>query len=330
MPPHHTATETRVGTKGLAPMPKSQTNQTVDVSIIIPTYNRSQSLERTLRSIAKNEYTRTYDVTVIDDGSPDDTCEMLEHLQKEMPYRLNYHTQENSGPAVARNLGISSTTGPYVVFLDDDHEVLDGWLDALCDPLVDSTIGVANGKNDSVPDGGLSARYVCMRDEREAEKVATDKERYLTSGNAAIRRETLEATGGFDPSYKAVFKGVAPGGEDTELGMRIRESGLQIVYRPKALTNHFREMKLSKFFKERFNFGRNRVQWLVAENRPMSLGSALRNALRAIISTLAIPLHTLTFRKMGYSWSDSFAFGTLEKFAQIVYEYGTLYGLVTK
>ncbi|MBT5829197.1 MAG: glycosyltransferase family 2 protein, partial [Candidatus Latescibacteria bacterium] len=283
-------------------MPNSQTQQTVDVSIVIPTYNRSGSLERTLRSIGQNEYARTYDVTVIDDGSPDNTCQMLERLQKEMPYPLNFHTQQNSGPAVARNLGISSTTGPYVVFLDDDHEVLDGWLDALCDPLPDETVGVVNGKNDSVPDGGLAARYVCMRDEREAEKVAKDKERYLTSGNAGIRRETLESTGGFDPNYRAVFKGVAPGGEDTELGMRIKDGGLKIVYRPEALTNHFREMKLSKLFKERFNFGRNRIQWLEAENRPISLGGALRNALRAVFSVLAIPKHAINFKKMGYTW----------------------------
>jgi len=305
-------------------------NNTVDVSIIIPTYNRAQSLERTLRSIAQHTYQRTYDVTVVDDGSPDHTCDMLEKLKKEMPYTLNYHTQKNSGPAVARNLGIASTSGPIIVFLDDDHEVLSGWLDALCDPLSDPTIGIVNGKNDSVPDGGLAARYVCMRDEREAEKVAADKERYLTSGNAGIRRETLEKTGGFDPNYKAVFKGVAPGGEDTELGMRIRESGLQIVYRPKALTHHFREMKLSKLFKERFNFGRNRIQWLQAENRPLSFGGALKNALRAVVSTLAIPRHTRKFHQMGYSWSDSLAFATLEKFTQIIYEYGTLYGYVSK
>ncbi len=311
-------------------MSNSQKNSPVDVSIIIPTYNRAQSLERTLRSIAQHTYQRTFDVTVVDDGSPDHTCAMLEQLKKEMPYTLNYHTQKNSGPAVARNLGISSTQGPIVVFLDDDHEVLDGWLDALVDPLSDPSIGIVNGKNDSVPDGGLAARYVCMRDEREAEKVAADKERYLTSGNAGIRRETLEKTGGFDPNYKAVFKGVAPGGEDTELGMRIRESGLQIVYRPQALTHHFREMKLSKLFKERFNFGRNRVQWLQAENRPITFGGALKNALRAVVSTLAIPRHTSTFHQMGYSWSDSLAFAALEKFTQIIYEYGTLYGHISK
>jgi len=311
-------------------MPETHNHNTVQVNVIIPTYNRSQSLERTLRSIAAHTYNLAFDVTVVDDGSPDDTCERLVNLKKEMPYTLNYHTQKNSGPAIARNLGISSTTDPYVVFLDDDHEVLDNWIDALCEPLSDPSVGVVNGKNDSVPNGGLAARYVCMRDEREAPKVAADKERYLTSGNAAIRRETLEKTGGFDPNYRAVFKGVAPGGEDTELGLRIKACNLQIVYCPKALTNHFREMKLSKLFKERFNFGRNRVQWLAAENRPLSFFSALKNSLRAIISCLVIPRHACRFKIKGYSLGDSIAFAVLEKLTQITYEYGTLYGLTFK
>lgn len=308
----------------------NESDQQVDVNIIIPTYNRSASLERTLRSIAKQIFQRAFDVTVIDDGSPDNTCDMLARLQAEVPYTLRFHTQTNSGPAVARNLGIASTKAPTIVFLDDDHEVLEGWLDALCSPLSNTHIGVVNGKNDSVPDGGLPARYVCMRDDQEADKVAEDKEKYLTSGNAAIRRETLDKVGGFNPNYKAVFKGVAPGGEDTELGMRIRESGLQIVYRPDALTNHFREMKLSKYIKERFNFGRNRVQWLVAENRPLSFGGAMGNTARSIISLLAVPRNTFRFRKKGYPLTDSFAFASLEKVAQIVYEFGTIYGLIIR
>lgn len=300
---------------------------TPDVSIVIPTYNRARSLERALRSIGKYPFGSTFDVTVIDDGSPDDTCEVLRRLQPEMPYTLFFHTQPNTGPATARNLGISATTGRVVAFLDDDHEVLPGWLDALCAPLSDPGIGIVNGKNDSVPDGGIAARYACLRDAREAEKVAADKTRYLTSGNAAIRRETLEATGGFDPAYRAVFKGVAPGGEDTDLGMRICDLGLKIAYRPDAHTLHYREMTLSKLFKERFNFGRNRVMWLKAEGRPLTVFAVLRNILRTAISLAAAPKHIIAFRKQQYTRTDSIAFALLDKLTRITYEFGTLYGV---
>lgn len=300
---------------------------TPNASIVIPTYNRARSLERALRSIGKYPFGSAFDVTVIDDGSPDDTSEVLRRLQCEMPYPLFFHTQPNAGPATARNLGIAATKGQYVVFLDDDHEVLPGWLDALCEPLSDPDIGIVNGKNDSVPDGGIAARYVCLCDVRDAQKVETDKTRYLTSGNAAIRRETLEATGGFDPAYRAVFKGVAPGGEDTELGMRICGLGLKIAYRPNAHTLHYREMTLSKLFKERFNFGRNRVLWLKAEGRPLTIGAVVCNILRTALSLVAAPKHIIAFRKQGYTCTDSIAFALMDKLTRITYEFGTLYGV---
>ena len=310
----------------------SQTHPThpVDVSIVIPTYNRSHSLERTLRSIDGHTSTFSYAVTVIDDGSPDNTCQMLSQMQKQVSYPLQFHTQKNSGPAVARNLGISSTQSPYVVFLDDDHEVLPGWLNALCAPLSDPDVGFVNGKNDSVPDGGIAARYVCLRDERESDKVAADKKRYLTSGNAALHRTTLEKTKGFNPQYRAVFKGVAPGGEDTDLGMRICSLGLKIVYRPDALTLHYREMTLRKLFKERFNFGRNRIKWLRAEGRPATFIGILFRLFRTTLSMIAIPKKIVNFRKNKYAIQDCIAFAFLDKLTLIIYETGTFYGFVFK
>lgn len=304
-----------------------QEHQKIPASIIIPTYNRSTSLARTLRSIAQHTYDRPFDVTVIDDGSPDDTRDVLTELQRELPYKLTFHTQQNAGPAIARNLGISSTTGSIVVFLDDDHEVLPGWLDKLCAPLSNLAIGIVNGKNDSVPDGGLAARYVCMRDEGEADKVEKDKTQYLTSGNAAIRRETLETVGGFNPAFRSVFKGVAPGGEDTDLGRRIRELDLEIHYQPEARTYHYREMKMSKLFKERFNFGRNRVHWMTDEGRRPKRSTTAWWCLLALLAFVSTPKSTIGFYRQGYSWSDSIAFACIDKFTRLTYEAGTLYGL---
>ncbi len=300
------------------------------VSIVIPTFNRSRSLRRCIKSIAGQEYAGTYDVLVVDDGSPDDTINTVKSLISEVPYRLSVKTHSNQGPAATRNLGIESTAGQVIVFLDDDHQVQPGWLTALCEPLSDATVGIVNGKNDSVPDGGIVARYVCLRDEREAEKVAEDKERYLTSGNASIRRDTLLKTGGFSQDFKAVFQGVAPGGEDTELGLRIRDHGFKIVYRPDALTNHFREMNFSKLLKERFNFGRNRVKWYRMEGRPMSYQSIIRRVLRVVLSMILIPKNAFLFRLKGYSLDDSIAFAFLDKVSIAAYELGTLYGLLTE
>ncbi|NTX06098.1 glycosyltransferase family 2 protein [Myxococcus sp. CA040A] len=84
-------------------------------SIVIPTYNRARLLEETLASVFAQEET-DYEVLVVDDGSTDDTLENLARLGE----RVTTLTQVNAGPGVARNLGIQSARGEYVVFLDSD------------------------------------------------------------------------------------------------------------------------------------------------------------------------------------------------------------------
>lgn len=84
-------------------------------SIVIPTYNRSQLLEETLASVFAQEFT-DYEVLVADDGSKDDTPEVLSRYAG----RVRALRQENQGQGAARNLGIRHATGQYVVFLDSD------------------------------------------------------------------------------------------------------------------------------------------------------------------------------------------------------------------
>jgi hypothetical protein len=84
-------------------------------SVVIPTYNRARLLERTLASVFAQEE-RDYEVLVVDDGSTDDTLEVLSRLGE----RVRVLQQVNAGPGVARNRGIEAARGEYVVFLDSD------------------------------------------------------------------------------------------------------------------------------------------------------------------------------------------------------------------
>ncbi|MCP3103073.1 glycosyltransferase family 2 protein [Myxococcus sp. K15C18031901] len=84
-------------------------------SVVIPTYNRARLLERTLASVFAQEE-KDYEVLVVDDGSTDDTLEMLARMGD----RVRVLRQRNAGPGAARNLGIEAARGEYVVFLDSD------------------------------------------------------------------------------------------------------------------------------------------------------------------------------------------------------------------
>jgi glycosyltransferase involved in cell wall biosynthesis len=101
---------------------------TPKLSVIIPTYNRLPSLQRTLAAL----YAQTlphdrFEVIVIDDGSPDDTPSIA---QREHPIAFRYERQANQGAAVARDRGVQLASGDVLVFLDDDIALTPGSLEA--------------------------------------------------------------------------------------------------------------------------------------------------------------------------------------------------------
>jgi len=99
------------------------------VSVIIPTYNRKDSLLRTLDSLSRQTYlAERFEVIVVDDGGSDGTEAIA---QRAFPSALLYLRQENQGEVVARNHAVEHSAGEILVFLDDDIEVNQEYLAAL-------------------------------------------------------------------------------------------------------------------------------------------------------------------------------------------------------
>lgn len=93
------------------------------VSVIIPTYNRADLLPRAISSVL-NQTFQDFELIIVDDGSTDNTKQVVEEFQKK-DKRIKYIWQENSGgPAKPRNTGIKNSQGEYIAFLDSD----DVWL----------------------------------------------------------------------------------------------------------------------------------------------------------------------------------------------------------
>jgi len=89
------------------------------VSIIIPTYNRAEVLERALKSVLTQTY-ENHEVIVIDDGSTDNT----ESIISKYSSKIRYFSKLHAGVSAARNLGLEKSVGTWVCFLDSD----DYWL----------------------------------------------------------------------------------------------------------------------------------------------------------------------------------------------------------
>src|SRR5437762_11880112 len=93
------------------------------VSIILPTYNRSKFLPQALASIRGQTFA-DWELIVVDDGSSDDTGELVRALTADVRQSVRYGYQQNQGAYAARNTGLDLARGRYVAFFDSD----DVWL----------------------------------------------------------------------------------------------------------------------------------------------------------------------------------------------------------
>jgi glycosyltransferase involved in cell wall biosynthesis len=89
------------------------------VGIVIPTFNRADALITCLSHLERQTM-RDFEVLIIDDGSSDSTPCRVQRFQNQTSLRVRYHRQTNSGPARARNLGVSMLSSPICLFIGDD------------------------------------------------------------------------------------------------------------------------------------------------------------------------------------------------------------------
>lgn len=126
------------------------------LSVILPTYNRKYCITRMIDSVLQQSF-EDFELIIIDDGSTDDTFEMLE--EKYQDRRIRLVRQENGGVSSARNLGISLAKGEYITFVDSDDYLLDGFFEDIfqkiqklqCDVLVYGGYSLQNGKQIEAP-----------------------------------------------------------------------------------------------------------------------------------------------------------------------------------
>ena len=101
------------------------------ISVVIPAYNYARVLPRAVNSVLAQLDDASFDLLVINDGSTDDTAQVLERLSAEHPGRFRVLNQPNGGLAAVRNRGIVEAPGRYLVFLDADDELAPGALRAI-------------------------------------------------------------------------------------------------------------------------------------------------------------------------------------------------------
>ena len=222
-------------------LPLSTEKQAPEISIIVPTYNRSASLLHTLTALSLQTMDKSrYEVIVVDDGSTDNTQQCVEQFAMEHPdlsviYRRH---QTNLSKSAACNTGIRLAHGNLVIITDDDIRPVEDWLEAHADRhrSEDRTVCVVGlvlypekwaAKSNWVEFANGNYR---KNVELEHQRVETLPPNRYAGGNTSIPRKLLVSVGMVDEKLRR--------GEDVELGCRLHLLGVPLVFERKALVYH--------------------------------------------------------------------------------------------
>ncbi|MEH2250472.1 glycosyltransferase family 2 protein [Nostoc sp.] len=213
----------------------SVVGETVFFSVVIPTYNRQPILEKCLCALEMQELSKPsavsgYEIVLVDDGSTDGTLDWLAEHKEEFRH-VRWFQQDHAGPAAARNLGVKQALGDTIIFIDSDLVVLDNFLQAHADALVQ---GQEKLRSDRFFTYGAVIN-TCNFDNPTAEpyKVTDFSAAFFATGNVAIPKHWLEKAGFFDTSFQLY------GWEDLELGVRLKKLGLTLIKCPEAVGYHW-------------------------------------------------------------------------------------------
>ena len=253
---------------------------TIDVSVIIPTFNRAAMVCDCVASVLAQENV-ALEVIVVDDCSPDDTKVRIEERfggDSRVKYIRN---ERNSFQAVSRNNGAKIAQGEFLLFLDDDNIIGANALATLVEEFrKNPKLGFAApmavhkrpGKNNLIWSLGSDFNRWTSQPKDNCpnlplEKLPPEPKTYPTSyypNGFMVPRAVYDAVGGFDETYEQIF-------EESDFGWKIREAGYEAIISTVARTDHLgflepgcvpelRQLGIEKPYRT-YCFARNRLRF---------------------------------------------------------------------
>lgn len=199
-----------------------------EVSIIVPTYQREEKLERALESINSQTY-RDFQIIVVDDNPSEKfrekVEEIVENLETDNITRLV--NGENQGVSSARNLGIEKAEGEIVAFLDDDDEWKPEKIEKQVEKIKQEGINAVYTASEMYDEG---VKDIVRKTPGLDLNAMLERDRIGSPSKVMIEKEFLEKVGGFDEDI--------PSAEDWDLWIRLMKRGCNFAYIDEPLTRY--------------------------------------------------------------------------------------------
>lgn len=223
-------------------------DNSVDASIIIPTFNGASRIGSCLDALVEQTAGRDIEILVVNDGSTDNTVDVVRRY-----LTVVLINQANAGPASARNRGAMESKGKILLFTDDDCVPAPDWLTSMLEPFADpDVVGTKGVYRTRQPN--LVARFVQVEyEDRYRLMSRTDSIDFIDTYSAAFQRERFFEMRGYDTSFPVACA------EDIELSYRMSNAGWTMKFAPEAIVHHTHPDTLRAYAAKKYKFAFWRV-----------------------------------------------------------------------
>lgn len=222
-------------------------------SIIVPVFNRPDEVDELLESLT-HQTEKDFEVVIVEDGSQTPCKEVCKRYENLMD--IHYYYKENSGPGQSRNYGAERAKGEYLLILDSDVVLPEGYLKAVSDELSREPADAFGGPDkahSSFTDTQKAISY-SMTSFFTTGGIRGGKKKmdkfYPRSFNMGIRRDVYLKLNGFSNMRF---------GEDIDFSIRIFKAGCRCRLFPEAWVWHKRRTDFRKFWRQVYNSGIARI-----------------------------------------------------------------------
>ena len=232
--------------------PKSHSgHSTLDVSIVIPVFNKEELTRNCLASLDLNTSRELrWEVIIVDNASSDGTPLFLTEAVARYPWLRVIRNDVNIGFSRACNQGVRASNAPAILLLNNDTEAQPGWLEPMIRTLYSETRVAAVGSKLLFPDGTIQHAGVFIFNSENPPDPLLPQHIYfrkpadypeaqlrrvysaITGACILLKRAAYDAIGGLDEEYWNGY-------EDVDLCFKLKEQGWVCVYEPESILIHF-------------------------------------------------------------------------------------------
>lgn len=247
------------------------------VSFVVPVLNGARTLEAALAAILAQADGRPMEVIAIDDGSADESPEILERFAAKHGVRV--FRGDGRGAAAAINRGVRHAAHPLICQVDQDVILQPGWLRHLTQAVAQPNVAAAQGRYVPDREGSLWARVMALDVAQRYDRIATSLVNHVCTGNSVYRREALHRVSLLDETLGY--------GYDNDLSYRLVRGGYRLRFVRAATSIHRWRESLSGYIRQQYGLGYGRLD-VVAKHPHRAGGDEVSGPLMMLHAPLAL------------------------------------------